>query len=249
MHWNGVGIVCSITAHGETGAIVRLLTPDAGLLAGYVRGGRSKTSRATLQIGNVVTATWHARVEDQLGHYTLELTRSCLPAVLGNPIAASVISWTTALPASLLPDRDPHPGLFKSLLALLDEIDAGKPAAMWLGDVVRFELQMLSDLGYGLDLTSCVATGTMDDLAYVSPKSSQAVCQEAGRPYADRLLPLPAFLCKDARIPTIEDLAAGLRLTGHFLLPLLPSFRRQALEALRYRLSDLILSRYKQNHD
>ena len=228
-------IVCAILPHGEHGAVVRFLTPAHGLVSGYVRGGRSRRLRPVLQPGNGVALSLRARVDTQLAAATVELTEA--RAALATSIAGlAALDWLTTLTATALADDVPHPALYTALEALLGGIvaDAG---ALALGEgVVRFELLLLAELGFGLDLGSCAATGTADDLAYVSPKSSQAVSRGAGLPYAAKLLPLPGFLIGTAP----ADAAAvhdGLALTGHFLERDVLAGRRLDLMGARERLA------------
>ncbi|MBU3076528.1 DNA repair protein RecO [Sphingomonas sp. XMGL2] len=215
MHVAAHAIVCAIRVHGEHGAIARLMTPDDGLLAGYVRGGRSRRLRPVLQPGNIVAAEFRARTEDQLAGLTVELVRS-RAALLGEALATAAIEWLTTLTAVALPEGQPYPRLHAALSAVLDAVEAAPSARGWAGAVVRYELLLLAELGFGLDLSRCVATGAETQLRYVSPKSAGAVSAGAGAAYADRLLPLPAFLVEggDADWPQLFD---GFRLTGWFL--------------------------------
>jgi DNA repair protein RecO (recombination protein O) len=243
MEWRGEGIVCSVAAHGEANAVLRLLTADAGLLAGYVRGGASRRMRPILSPGNRLAAHWYARLDDQLGGFTVELAQSRAGVMLGDGLQLAGLDWLTTLTATLLPERDPHPGLFGSLDRLLDRMEVDAAPAGWLADLVRFDLQLLSDLGYGLDLTSCAATGQVDELAYVSPKSSQAVSAVAGAPYKERLLPLPAFLLQPNQPLGAASLRDGLKLSGFFLERLLANHagapKAAALLDVRCRLVQL----------
>jgi DNA repair protein RecO (recombination protein O) len=215
MHVEGQAIVCAVRAHGEHGAIVRALTASDGLLAGYVRGGRSRRLRPVLMPGNLVRADYRARTEDQLPALTVELVES-RAALLSEALPAAAIDWATALTAAILPEAQPYPRLYETLDGVLAAIVAAPAARGWAASLVRYELLVLSELGFGLDLSGCVATGGRDDLAYVSPKSGGAVSGAAGAAYRDRLLPLPAFLIEGGagEWPAILD---GLRLTGYFL--------------------------------
>lgn len=215
MHLETPAIVCAVLPHGETGAVVRFLTPGDGLVAGYVHGGRSRKLRPVLQPGNSVALAMRARTDTQLATASVELTRA-RAALATTAAALAALDWLTALTATSLSEGVPHPPLHTALDAIIEAIAAGA-SALALGEaVVRFELRLLAELGFGLDLGSCAATGAKTDLAYVSPKSSQAVSRSAGLPFAAKLLPLPAFLVSDAP----ADAAAfhdGLKLTGHFL--------------------------------
>ncbi len=215
MHLAVTAIVCAVRAHGEHGAVARLLTPDNGLLAGYVRGGHSRRLRPTLLPGNLVAAEYRARSEEQLASLTVELVHS-RAGLFAEPLPAAAIEWVTALTATALPEGLPVPRLYTALDGVLGAIEAAPSARGWAGALVRYELLLLSELGFGLDLASCAATGNADDLAWVSPKSGQAVSRAAGEPYAAKLLPLPSFLLAggEAGWPDVRD---ALRLTGFFL--------------------------------
>lgn len=215
MHIEAEAIVCAVRAHGEHGAIVRALTPEDGLIAGYVRGGRSRRLRPVLIPGNRIRGDWRARSEDQLPALVAELTES-RAGLLGEPLAAMAIDWATALTTATLPEGQPYPRLHSALEAVLAAVAAAPSARGWAAALARYELLLLAELGFGLDLTECVASGAHVDLAYVSPKSGGAVSRAAGEPYRDRLLPLPAFLIEGGA-GEWPDLIAGLTLTGHFL--------------------------------
>jgi DNA repair protein RecO (recombination protein O) len=215
MHVEAQAIVCAVRTHGEHGAIVRALTPENGLLGGYVRGGRSRRLRPVLIPGNLVRADFRARTEDQLPALTVELIES-RAGLLGEPLPSAAIDWATALTAATLPERQPYPRLHSALDGVLAAVVASPAARAWAAALVRYELLLLTELGFGLDLSGCVATGGADDLAFVSPKSGGAVSRAAGEGYRDRLLPLPAFLIGGATGDWAE-IADGFRLTGHFL--------------------------------
>lgn len=215
MHIEAQAIVCAVRTHGELGAIVRALTPADGLVAGYVRGGRSRRLRPILIPGNLVRADYRARTADQLPALTVELVESRW-GLLGEPLAAAAIDWTTALTAVALPENQPYPHVYEALDGVLAAVAAAPAARDWAAALVRYELLLLTELGFGLDLSACVVTGARDDLVYVSPKSGAAVSRSGGAPYRDRLLPLPAFLGEGGAgdWPALLD---GLRLTGFFL--------------------------------
>ena len=214
MHWSDEGIIIGTRRHGETSLIVELMTEGHGRHLGLVRGGRSRTQRPVLQAGNSVTATWRARLDEHLGNYAIEPAIFRAAKLMESPAGLYGLQALGGL-VRLLPERDPHPQIYSALAAMVDWLDDPVLAG---GMIVRFELRMLEELGFGLDLESCVATGTNDDLAYVSPKSGRAVSRSAGDPYRERMLALPAFLlgAHGAR-PRPEDLLAAFRLTGFFL--------------------------------
>ena len=225
MEWTDDGIVLGSRRHGEANAVLEIMTRDHGRHLGLVRGGAGSRLRPVLQPGNVVRAVWRARLDEHLGNYTVEPLR-LHAASQGGP--AHVVYAVTHLSAlcRLLPERDPHPELHDRLESVLDRLDDPMAAA---GLMVRFEMMMLTELGFGLDLSSCAATGTMAALDYVSPKSGRAVSRGAGEPWRDRLLRLPAFITGDEGegeereaasprvVPSADDLADGFVLTGFFL--------------------------------
>jgi DNA repair protein RecO (recombination protein O) len=214
MDWNDEGVILSVRPHGETGAVLELFTRAHGRHLGLVHGGRSRRLRPILQTGNHVDVTWKARLADHLGHFGVELRKGYAAAVMEDASALAALTSMAAL-ARLLPERDPHPNLYEVSLFVLGFLDEPQ---VWPALVVRWELALLDELGFGLDLASCAATGATADLIYVSPKSGRAVSGDAGEPYKDRLLALPAFLRGRATGPvTVGDVRAGFALTGHFL--------------------------------
>lgn len=215
MHLAAPAIVLSIRHHGEHGAIVRALTPDDGVRAGYVRGGRSRAIRPILQPANAILGDWRARTADQLAALTVELVHS-RAALHAAPLPAAALEWLTALTAAALPEAQPYPRLYAALAGMLDAVEAAPAARGWAGALARYELLVLAELGFGLDLTRCVVTGKPDDLAFVSPKSGGAVSRGAAHGYEERLLPLPTFL-RDGGEPGWDDVFAGLAITGRFL--------------------------------
>lgn len=236
MHISTEAIVCGLLPHGEHGALARLLTPGDGLRAGYVRGGRSRRLRPVLLAGNIVQAEYRARTDEQLPALTVELVHSRAP-LHGEPLAAAAIDWATALAAAALPEAQPYPRLHAALDGVLAAVEAAPAARGWAAALVRYELLMLSELGFGLDLSACVATGVRGDLGFVSPKSGAAVSAAAGAPYVDRLLRLPSFLLTGGEA-SWEDIFDGLRLTGHFMERDVLTERRVRVLAARGRLID-----------
>jgi DNA repair protein RecO (recombination protein O) len=227
MQWTDDGIVLGVKRHGEGNAILELMTHGHGRHLGLVRGGFGSRLKPILQPGNSVSANWRARLDEHLGNYAVEALNLRAAGFFSLPHAIYGVGHLAAL-MRLLPERDPHPSLYEALDSVLNQLDD----AVAVGPlVVRFELQLLAELGFGLDLERCVATGASADLVYVSPKSGGAVSRPAGEPWADKMLRLPAFL-RDRNIsPTAPDLADGFALTGHFLM-------RRALEPRGLALAD-----------
>lgn len=234
MHLLADALVLAVLPHGEHGAVLRALTAEAGLIAGYVRGGRSRRLRPVLQPGNRVRLELRSRVDSQLAAATVELVASRAGLAV-EPVAGAALAWLAPALAAVLPEGDALPRLYAALDTLLDRMGREPPAA-WLRDVPRFELLLLAELGFGLDLGSCAATGDTAELIYVSPKSAQAVSAAAGAPFAARLLPLPAFLADPAAAAPAQALADALRLAGFFLARDLFTGRAAALLAARDRL-------------
>ena len=230
-------IVCAVRAHGEHGAILRALTREAGLVAGYVRGGRSRRVRPILIPGNLIALELRARTEEQLASATAELLISRAP-LLAEPLPAAAIDWATSLTAATLPEAQPYPALHAALSALLDAVAVAPAARQWAAALARYELLLLAELGFGLDLDECVATGATTDLAFVSPKSGGAVSASAAVGYEKRLLRLPPFLRGADAGPSMSDALAGLAITGHFLDRDLLDGRARELLAVRARLVD-----------
>ena len=215
MEWSDDGIVLGVRRHGESSAIVELLTREHGRHLGLVRGGASTRMRPLLQPGNSVRAVWRARLDEHLGTYAIEGTRLRAATLLAVSHAAYGVTHLAGL-ARLLPERDPHEEIYEMLERTLDDFDDAGGAAV---HVARFELAMLAELGFGLDLDNCAATGETTDLIYVSPKSGAAVSRTAGEPWRDKLLRLPAFLREDDGANwSDEDLRDGFLITGRFLL-------------------------------
>jgi DNA repair protein RecO (recombination protein O) len=232
-------IVCALRNHGEHGAIVRLMTPDQGLQAAYVRGARGRRMRPVLIAGNVVQAQLSSRTEAQLPRATLELLHSRAP-LLSEPLPAAAIEWATVLTATVLPEGQPYPHLYSALEGLLDAIEAAPSAMGWGTGLVRYELLILAELGFGLDLERCVVTGSNDDLVAVSPRSGRAVSAAEAEPYAGKLLPLPPFLWQGGQA-SWRDIVLGLSLTGHFLLRDLVTERIRPVSEARARLVERLM--------
>jgi DNA repair protein RecO (recombination protein O) len=214
MRWSDEGFVLAARPHGESGAVVHLLTRERGRHAGLVRGGAGRRLAAALQPGNEVRAEWRGRIEDQLGTLAVELAQARAAGLLGDALRLAALASACALAEAALPEREPHPGAYEGFGALLDAL-AGAPD--WPATYARWELALLAELGYGLDLARCAATGETEDLAYVSPRSGQAVGREAAGPWRDRLLPLPAFFLGAQAPAEAQDVRDALELTGLFL--------------------------------
>lgn len=216
MEWADEAVILGVRKHGEGSVIVEAMTPAHGRHLGLVRGGRSSRMRALLQPGNSIHLTWRARLDEHLGNFTIEADRLRAASLMESPLALNGLQLVAAH-LRLLPERDPHSALYHAALVILDNLDEPQKAARL---VIRFELALLEDLGFGLDLTQCAATGTADDLVYVSPKSGRAVSRTAGTPWAEKLLALPAFLAPvrvDANIPLERQVEDGFSLAHYFL--------------------------------
>jgi len=224
MEWTDQGIVLAARKHGESSLIVQLLTRSHGRHAGLVRGGAGRRQRGTYQPGNAVTAHWRGRLAEHLGAYVCEAGSAHAAALLDDPLRLAALTAACAVAETALPEREPHTAVYEGLLALLDalgrddasEEKAGGNLALWGEIYVRWELGLLGELGYGLDLSACAATGRNDDLAYVSPRTGRAVSLSAGEPYHGKLLALPRFLAGADRA-SFEEIGEGLRLSGYFL--------------------------------
>jgi DNA repair protein RecO (recombination protein O) len=214
MEWQDEGIVLSARKHGETSTILEVMTRGHGRHLGLVRGGRSRKQQPVLQPGNLVSLTWRARLDEHLGTFQAEPLAFHAARLLDSAIAVYGL-LTLAAHLRLLPERDPHSALYETLTIVIDHLDDPRSAAEL---VVRFELKVLDELGFGLDLTRCAATGSVDDLVYVSPKTGRAVSREAGRPWHDIMLPLPPFLRRGEReAADFSGIEAAFRLTSFFL--------------------------------
>ncbi len=232
MDWTDRGIVLSVRKHGETSLIVQLMTEHHGRHGGLVRGGTGARVRGLYQPGNVVAASWRARLSEHLGHLQGEMLRGTAARLLRDPGRLAALAAAVTIVEAALPEREPHGDIFAALLDLMERLDE----AAWPAAYVRWELGLLAALGFGLDLKSCAATGRPDTLVYVSPKTGRAVSAVAGEPYRDRLLALPPFLL-GAGHPSADDLRAGLRLTGHFLADHVFAPQGQRLPPARDRLA------------
>lgn len=236
MRFSTNAIVLALRTHGEHGAVVRLMTPDHGLVAAYIRGAKGRRNRPVLVPGNVVSAAISSRTDTQLPQAAVELFHSRAP-LLAEPLPAAAIDWVTVLAATVLPEGQTYPAIFAALEGLLDAIEAAPAASGWGAALVRFELLLLAELGFGLDLSACAVTGRNDELVAVSPKTGRAVSAAEAEPFIGKLLPLPRFVGEGGRAgwPEIVD---GLMLSGHFVDRDLLSGRARTILDSRDRLVD-----------
>ncbi len=257
MHWTDAAIVLSTRKHGETSAVVRVFARQHGVSAGVVRGIQSKTNRGVIQPGNIITATWQARLPEHLGTLRCELLEAHAAHLMQDAARLAALSSACAIVESALPERHPYPRLFMALKDFLIRLQEDEN---WSENYVRLELDVLTEAGFGLDLSACAATGVTDNLVYVSPKSGRAVSAEAGEPYREKLLKLPSFLVipaktgihslkkMDHRVNPESDrvsvnpaeILAGMELTGYFLASWLLEPHRKKLPAARARLMEMI---------
>lgn len=214
MEWRDQGIILGVKRHGETSVIAEVMTRERGRHLGLVRGGRSRTMQPVLQPGNLVEVTWRARLDEHLGHFSAEPVSFRAATLMEHAASLHGVQALAAL-LRLLPERDPHPHLFDMLNIVLDHLGEASGA----GELyIRFELAVLNDLGFGLDLLECAATGSREELEFVSPRSGRAVSREAGLPYQDKLFRLPDFLKeRSTRAADRESLDEAFRLTQYFL--------------------------------
>lgn len=213
MEWQDHGIILATRPFGESGLIVEVMTRGHGRAAGLVRAGRSRRMRPVMQPGNGIGVKWRGRLEDQLGTFDVEPAEARAGRLLETRHGAFGLQWLTAL-MRVLPEREPSPRLHDIAGPVLDAMDAAADAGE---AAIRFELAFLEDMGFGLDLARCAATGRTDDLAYVSPRTGRAVSREPAAPYRERLLVLPGFLAGAAGPPDRAALEAGFALSGFFL--------------------------------
>jgi DNA repair protein RecO (recombination protein O) len=234
MEWTGEGILLSARPHGESAAIIEVLTPERGLHRGVVRGGAGRRMAPILQPGAQLQLTWRARLDDHLGHFTVEPLRGRAAAIMADAGRLAALNALCALVGFALPERDPHPRLYGVVEVLADRLAAGEA---WHGAYLLFERVLLEEAGYGLDLTECAVTGAHEGLVYVSPKSGRAVTAAGAGDYAARLLPLPALLLDPSAPDDPVQMAQGLRTTGHFLADVLaPELGHKPLPEARARL-------------
>jgi len=218
VEWSDDAIVLSVRSHGETSAIVEVLTRSHGRHLGLVRGGASRRSKPSLQPGNLLHLNWRARLNEHLGNFTIELARARAGDMMERGEALVGLNAFCAVVGAAMPEREVHGQVFDVGNILLDAMQEDG-FAHWGALYVRFEAGLLEALGFGLDLSRCASTGVVDNLLYVSPRTGRAVSRQAGEPYKDRLFALPGFLLGSQNItPDPAEVVAGLKLTGHFLL-------------------------------
>lgn len=211
--WQDKAVILGVRPHGENGAIVSLLTMETGRRAGYVRGAFSSKTRGTLEVGNIVDANWQSRVDDGLGTLSLELCRSTAARIMQDSLKLAALQSACALCDQTLPEKEGHEGLYHGFLSLLEILET----EIWAAAYVMWEIALLRELGFSLDLGKCAGGGSSNTLAYVSPKTGRAVSYEAGEAYKDKLLPLPSFLKPNGGTSDGEDVLEGLQMTGFFL--------------------------------
>ena len=238
MQWFDNAIILSSRRHGENSAVLRVLTYEHGVYAGVLRAANSKNQRGVAQSGNIVSATWNARLPEQLGTFKTELLVPNAAFFLSDGLRLAALLSACTIIESALPERHPYPRLYRQMLQFLDALEHSQT---WPQAYVALEMAVLAESGFGLDLSRCAATESMHDLIYVSPKSGRAVSAQAGEPYRDKLLALPQFL-REEREATLQEILAGMRLTGYFLDSWLLTPHNRKLPAARARLLKLVES-------
>lgn len=234
------GVILGARPHGETHAVAEILTPSRGRWAGLVYGGQGRKAQALLQTGNEVRAEWKGRLDDSLGHFTLELTRARAAELMHDRLSLAALSAACAVASATLPEREAHGSVYRAMKVLLGSLD---DPDVWPSLMARFELGLLAELGFGLSLDRCAATGAREDLIYVSPRSAAAVSREAGAPYHEKLLPLPAFLREAGAETSLDDALDGLATTGHFIETRVLHIAGRELPESRAALPDLLRKR------
>ncbi len=213
MEWQGDGLILNTRKHGENSAIIDVLTRDKGRHMGLVRGGRSRTMRPVLQAGNLVKVVWRARLEDHLGAFSVDPHRMIVAGIIDDVHRLAGLTTITTL-ASLLPEREPHPRIYDASMLLIEHL---QDDAIWPAVLVKWEMGLLEELGFGLDLSKCAVSGDTAGLTHVSPRTGRAVCAREADPWKDKLLALPAFVAGASAEASNAEIVQGLKLTGHFL--------------------------------
>lgn len=237
MEWSDDAVVLALRRHGETSAIVNLLTRERGRQSGLVRGAGGRSRRGYLHPGAIVRATWRARLAEHLGTVVWEPVAALPPGIIDNAARLAALSSVCALADATLPEREAHEEVYEALRAVIVSLDDD---AVWPSATVKWELGLLSALGFGLDLGRCAASGRTDELVYVSPRSGRAVSREAGEPYRDRLLALPPFILLPGAVAGASEVAAGLALTGYFLERHVFRAHGRGLPPARLRLIEIV---------
>lgn len=213
IEWRDEGALLKVRKHGENSAIIEVFTPERGLTAGIVRGGTSRKIAPMLQPGAQLSVVWKARLEDHLGSFTVEPVRSRAAQVMQDRLALAGLNAVTGILSFVLPDREKHAPLYARTIALLDLLGQND---VWPLAYLQWEVALLEEMGFGMDLSACAVSGLNDDLFYVSPRTGRAVSRLAAGDWADRLLPLPHVLLGKGDAD-IAEIVRALRTTGHFL--------------------------------
>ncbi len=235
MEWTDRAVVLSARRHGDHAGVLVVFSREHGKAAGLARGGQGRAGRGALQPGNQLQVTWSARLAEHLGRFSWEPLAASGALWLDDPLRLALLGAACALVEAVLPEHAPHAALYDGLVGLLSALGEAAAATLY----VHWEIALLAEVGYGLDLTACAATGSTEDLIYVSPKSGRAVCRAAGEPLRDRLLPLPAFLA-ERRAGQGGEVGQALEMTGHFLRRCLQAQGGRALPPARLRLAEML---------
>lgn len=238
VQWNDEGIVLDALKYGDHDAIVTVFTRERGLCRGVLKGGTRSKQRAMIEPGNKVQVEWNARLSEHLGTWHMELREEIAARVLSHRLKLTALGSLCAMLKLSLAEQDAHPRLYAQLMHLLETLQHEEN---WLPAYVHFELALLEESGFGLDLEQCAATGTRENLRYISPKSGRAVSAEAGQPYHDRLLPFSNALRPELRNPVMQDIADGLRVTGFFLQHWLLESLQASLPAIRQQFAEILV--------
>lgn len=237
MEWSDEGIVLTARPHGEGHAVAEIFTQTRGRWAGLVFGGSGRRKTPLLQPGNKVRVDWRGRLEDSLGTYTLELIHPRAAELMMERLPLAGLSAACSIANACLPEREDHPRTYTAMNVLIENFENEE---IWPALMARWELGLLSDMGFGLTLDRCAATGSRDDLIYVSPKSACAVCKESGEPYKDKMLPLPTFLNGGDGEITPQDMLDALKTTGYFIETRILHLTNRQLPEARLRILELL---------